>query len=260
MLRRTLLSLSLATLCGSALAADTATLKAKFIFGGDAPAQQKINPNKDIEFCGKTELLEEKLIVNPENKGIQNVVLYVFTGRGGTPASALPEVKAEPKTITLANDKCRFEPHIVVARVGDTIDVTNPDEVGHNANMNFLNNSPVNFTIPPKGHKEVVVKKDEPAPIPVDCNIHPWMRSYLVVLEHPFVDVSDENGELVIEGLPAGTELTFRVYHESAAGAIDKVKVGGKDENWARSRMKITLKPGMNDLGEVVIPASLLGK
>lgn len=257
MLRRTLLSLALAAVSGFAVAEETATLKFKFVYGGVAPLQEAINPNKDAAFCGKTELKDEKLIVNAENNGIKNVVLYVFTGRGGT---KLPKFEPVKKTHILANQDCRFEPHVLVLQVGDTLKVTNPDEVGHNANLNFFENKAENFTIPPKGEKSVELKKAEPAPIPVECNIHPWMKAHLVVLDHPFAAVSDENGELTIEGLPVGEELIFRVSHEGAAGAIDKVKVNGKDEEWKRSRLTLKLKAGMNDLGQVTVPAAIFGK
>jgi len=101
-----------------------------------------------------------------------------------------------------------------------------------------------------------IFEENEPAPIPVDCNIHPWMKSYVVVLDHPFAAVSDENGDLTIKGLPAGEELVFRVYHE--AGGIKEVEINGKSEEWSRSRFKVDVKPGMNDLGTVVIPTDAL--
>jgi len=231
--------------------AQTGDLKVRFVFGGAAPVPSLVNVDKDVEYCGKHDLKNERLVVNPDNKGIKNVVLYVYTGRGG---SKLDDVAPANKTHTLANDKCRFEPHIVIAQTGDTLKVTNPDAVGHNANLGFFNNKQQNFTIPAGQEKSVELKESEPAPIPIDCNIHPWMKSYIVVLDHPFAAKSDENGDLVIKGLPAG-ELVFRVYHE--AGGIKEVKVNGKDEEWSRSRFKLDIKPGMNDLGTVTIPADL---
>ena len=233
-----------------ALAGD---LKIRFEYGGDAPDPAAIDVNKDVAFCGKTKLTNERLLVNPENKGVKNVVVYVYTGRGG---SKLDEVPAAKNTLTLANDKCRFEPHIVIAQTGDTLKVTNPDAVGHNANLGFFNNKQQNFTIPAGQEKTVELVESEPAPIPVDCNIHPWMKSYVVVLDHPFAAVSDENGELIIKGLPEGEELVFRAYHE--AGAIKEVKIDGKDEEWKRSRFEVKIGPGENDLGTVVIPADAL--
>ena len=253
-LRKVVSALALGIVAATpALAQETGDLKVRFEYGGDPPAPSPIKPNKDVEYCGQHNLLNEKLLVNQENKGIQNVILYVYTGRGG---SDLPEVDPKNATHELANSQCRFDPHIVIAQSGDTLKVTNPDPVGHNANLNFFRNEAQNFTIPPGGSKSVQLEEAEPAPIPVDCNIHPWMRAYVVVLVHPFAAKSDENGELTIKGLPAGEELTFRVYHE--AGRIDDVTVNGEERNWRRSRFDVEIQPGMNDLGTVVIPAESL--
>jgi plastocyanin len=232
---------------------DTGDLKIRFEYGGDPPAPSAIDVNKDVEYCGRTKLVNERLLVNPENRGIKNVVIYVYTGRGG---SKLKDYEPAKNTHTLANDKCRFDPRIVIAQTGDTLRVTNPDDVGHNANLAFFNNKQQNFTIPAGQEKSVELEKSEPAPIPVDCNIHPWMKSFVVVLDHPFVAVSDDNGDLMIKGLPAGKELVFRANHE--AGSIKEVKINGKDEEWSRSRFELEIKPGMNDLGTVVIPADSL--
>jgi len=236
-----------------AAAQQTGDLKIRFEYGGDPPKPGQVDVNKDVEFCGKTDLVSERLLVNPANKGIKNVIVYVYTGRGG---SKLAKVDPVNKTHTLANEKCRFEPHIVIAQTGDTLTVTNPDTVGHNANLGFFNNKQQNFTIASGQEKSVVLEKDEPAPIPVECNIHPWMKGYIVVLDHPFAAASDENGDLTIKGLPAGEKLVFRAYQE--AGSIKAVKINGKDQEWSRSRFEVEIKPGMNDLGTVVLPADSL--
>lgn len=253
-MRNTFLGFAAAALAGvtsSANAADTGTLKMTFVYGGAPPTPALVDINKDKEFCGKTDLKDEKLIVNPKNGGIKNVIFYVYTGRGG---SKLPEFAPVNNKFTLANDKCRFEPHIVIMQTGDTLTVTNPDEVGHNANMQFLSNAPQNFQIPPGGEKSVSLEKAEPAPIPVDCNIHPWMKSYVVVADHPFVGISNEDGVLEIKGLPVG-KLTFRLWHENADGSIKEIKVGSKKEKLSKNNIELNIKAGENDLGKVEIAA-----
>jgi len=235
------------------VAAETGDLKMRFQYAGDAFQPKPIDENKDVEFCGKHGLVDESLLINKENNGITNVVVYVYTGRGG---SKLDEIAPANNMHELANKNCRFEPHILITQVGDKLKVTNPDPVGHNANMNFFNNKAANLMIPSGQAQEVDLEKGEPAPIPIDCNIHPWMKAYVVVLEHPFAAASDENGELTIKGLPAGEKLTFRVYHES--GAINEVKIDGKEETWRRSRFEVDIKPGMNDMGTIMVPADAL--
>jgi plastocyanin len=229
--------------------AETGDLKVRFQYGGDAPKQGPVNATADGAFCGKQGLLDESLIVNPENKGIKNVILAIYTGRGG---SKLDPVDPAKNTLTLANMGCRFEPHVVIAQVGDTLKVTNPDPIGHNANLQFFNNAAKNPMIPPNQEVLVELTESEPGIVEVRCNIHPWMKASLLVLEHPFAGVSDDNGEVVIKGIPVGKHV-FRANHES--GKIEKVTVKGEGEEWGRSRFELEIKPGMNDMGIVVLPA-----
>ena len=232
--------------------AQTGDLKVRFQFGGDAPKQKPINATADGAFCGKQGLKDETLIVNPDNKGIKNVILAIYTGRGGSDLDPVAPAKRE---LVLANKNCRFEPRVVIAQTGDVLKITNPDAVGHNANLQFFNNDAKNPMIPPNQDVSVELKESEPGIVEVRCNIHPWMKALLLVLDHPFAGVSDENGEIVIKGIPVG-EHVFRANHE--AGRIDKVSIDGKDEKWSRSRFEFEIKPGMNDLGTVVIPADAL--
>ena len=52
-------------------------------------------------------------------------------------------------------------------------------------------------------------------PVKVACNIHPWMNAWLVVKDHPYMAVSDDNGKLEIKNLPAG-EWSFQIWQEKA--------------------------------------------
>lgn len=234
-------------------AEDTSTLKITFKFKGDAPKAELIDPDKDKAFCGKHEIPDESLVVNPKNNGIRDVIVFVYTGRRGTDLKDLPATKSEPKTHTLANLNCRFEPHVLIAQQGDTIKVTNPDTVGHNANFAFFNNKAQNLTVPAGGSVEVELKETEPSAIPVDCNIHPWMKSRLLVVDHPFAAASDENGVLEIKGLPAGKEIVFRAFHET--GSFKDILLNGKKDGWRSNKFELELKSGMNDLGVVEVDA-----
>ncbi len=234
----------------SAAVAQDATLKLRFVYDGTPPPVGDITPTKDQEYCGKHEIPNEKLIVNQKNKGIKNVIVHVY---GRSSGKDLPKVSHTPQTQVLANDHCRFEPHIVLAHTGDTLQITNPDPIGHNANLNFIRNTAQNLMIPSGQQKDIKLEEEEPAPIPVDCNIHPWMRAYVVVLDNSFADVSNDSGEIEIKGLPAGKKIEFAVRFEG--GKLDEVKVDGKMTDWKRQRFEVDLKPGVNDMGDILVPA-----
>ncbi|MCD0458424.1 methylamine utilization protein [Roseiconus lacunae] len=231
-----------ASLFATPASAETGTLRMTFKLKGDAPKKDPLNPNVDQTFCGKAPIPDESLVVNDENKGIKNVIVYVYTGRRGT---ELPEMELKPETHILANDKCRFEPHVLIAKKGDTIRVTNPDDVTHNANFQFFNNTQQNLTVPPGAQVEVALKDAEPAPTPVACNIHSWMKAQVLVVDHPFAAVTDDDGVLEIEGLPVG-EVIFRANHET--GSLKEVVVDGDETSWRSSRFEVDIKPGVNEM------------
>ncbi|MCS7465228.1 methylamine utilization protein [Stieleria sp. ICT_E10.1] len=236
---------------GNATAQETATLIATFRYLGRPPAGQPITPLLDRQFCGSVPIPDERMIVHGDNHRLKNVVLYVYTGRRGT---VLPEQKRRTETKLLQIKQCRFEPHILLAQKGDTLRVEDHDPVGHNANFQFFNNAPLGITRPVGASWQRSLDESEPAPVPVRCNIHPWMNAYLLVLDHRLAGISDGDGRLEITGLPVGQTIVFRAFHESAR--LKEVVVDGTAEMWQGGKFERVLQAGVNDLGVVGIPAS----
>src|SRR5207244_874722 len=67
--------------------------------------------------------------------------------------------------------------------------------------------------------------------IPLKCNIHPWMRSYIAVFKHPFFAVTDKAGNFELKNLPPG-DYTIEAWHEKLGKSIQKISVsaGGTKE------------------------------
>lgn len=236
---------------------DTGTLRMQFLYDAVPPEPEKIKVDKDIEFCGRCSLFDESLIVDKQTLGINNVVFAVYNGRGG---SRLEAVQRDPKTVTLVVENCRFDPHVLCMLAGDTLHIVERDKVGHNPNVFFFRND-ANFGVVPAGvPRSIKVTNTEPVPVPIECNIHPWMRAYLVVLDHPFVSVSDDQGRIEIEGLPAGKELVFRLFHESARKPLPELEIHGRKVPTDRHLIRLKIEPGMNDFGTIKIPAAAFGR
>ena len=49
--------------------------------------------------------------------------------------------------------------------------------------------------------------------IRVKCDVHPWMSSMFVVLDHPYFAVTKDDGTYTISGLPPGN-YTITAWHE----------------------------------------------
>jgi plastocyanin len=165
-----------------------------------------------------------------------------------------PDLRAVPKTKPiLDNLKCQFIPHIMAVRAGQSIEVKNSDSTAHNAKFAFFANEEKNPTIPAMSSVDIPTKLEEKAPTKVECNIHPWMSAYVMVFNHPYVGISDGDGKIKIEKLPAGVPLDFKIWHENQDKSIEEVTINGKKEKWVKGSTKMTLKEGANDLGKVVI-------
>jgi hypothetical protein len=64
-------------------------------------------------------------------------------------------------------------------------------------------------------------------PFPVACDLHPWMRAWWLVLDHPYAAISDAEGKFTIADLPPGN-YEFRVWHEKFGDIHQALKVAVK--------------------------------
>jgi len=73
------------------------------------------------------------------------------------------------------------------------------------------------------------------------CDIHPWMKGYIMVFDHPFFAITKEDGSFEIQGVPAGKQNL--VVWQNAVGFATPNKGG---------LMPVTVKAGeATDIGEV---------
>ena len=238
-------------LIGSAGADEWGTLKGKFVLGGDLAAPAALTVDKDVEVCGKHKLVTEELVIG-EGKGVANVVVFVRDKN----VKVKPELAAAAKDAkpVLDNHNCRFEPHVLFVQVGQEFVLKNSDTVGHNSNIASIK-SPSNDLIPAGGEVTKKYAADEAVPAQVTCNIHPWMKGWIVIRDNPYAAVSKADGSFEIADLPAGeVELVF--WHEKK-GYLDSMTIGGKQESVKKGRMKKAIKAGDNDMGEIVLDAGL---
>ncbi len=240
-------------LASQAPAAEWASLKGRFVFDGTPPTPVEITADKDVEVCGKHKLVNEELVVS-DDKGIANVVLFVRS-KGVTVHPDLKDgSKADP--VVLDNKDCRFQPHVGFVQTGQTLTIKNSDSVGHNSNIATMKNSPSNSLVPSNGSSDVTFSSDEAIPASVTCNIHPWMKAYLVIRPNPYGAVSGADGSFEIENLPVGEELEFQLWHEKG-GYLDEFTFGGKKTSAKRGRMDFTVEEGGTDLGDIVVDAKM---
>jgi len=230
------------------------TLKGRFVFAGDPGAPKALIADKDTEVCSKAgmKLLDRSLLVDPSSKGLANVVVF---------ARKTARVKdAAPSTTPVVFDQkqCEFLSPVFAARVGQPIDVRNSDPIGHNTN---IAGSDFNQLIPAGGSTIYAPKAETGMPTMVTCNVHPWMKAYMVFRKDGYVAVSTGDGSFTIPDLPAGEPLEFQVWHERSTGPNGALGLDKPELKWTpKGRFQLTLQPDeVKDIGTLEVPASSIG-
>jgi hypothetical protein len=231
-------------------------LKLRLVYDGVVPKREPVTLTKDAAYCGKFKLVDDSLIVNPENKGIANVVVYVRT----KDVAIHPDYEAQIKKPVLMDNKgCRFEPRMTILWTEQTIHLKNSDTVGHNTALSMFFNDSINPLIPSGGTYKGQFKNEERLPAKATCGIHRWMTGWVVIRSNPYSTAADKNGLVELKNLPAG-ELEFQVWQEKA-GYISKVTLDGTATEWIRGRAKFVIEAGKTtDVGDVLVNTALFNK
>lgn len=198
------------------------TIKGSVKFSGTPPVMQKIQMTADPNCKGHTTVPKSEEVVVGKEGGLKNVFVYVKQGLEG---KTIPQ-----KTEKAALDQkgCIYHPHVIGVQTNQPLEVSNSDTTLHNVNAKTKNNPAFNFAQPVQGMKTTKSFAKAEVMISLICNVHPWMKSYVGVVPHPFFGVSDETGSFEIKDLPAGT-YTLEAWHEKY-GVSTKTITVAKDE------------------------------
>ena len=238
-------------------AADWGSLKGRFVFDGTPGEPTPIIPKVDTEFCSKQKLVEETLVVG-EQGGLSNVFVYIYLKKGKS-VDIHPDL-AEPseKPAVLSNKGCRFEPRALIVRTLQPLEVRNSDEgIGHNTKVSFFANPGFNETVTSDKPLNKVFNKTESYPAEVACSIHPWMKSYVLIRDNPYMAVSDAKGNFEIKNIPAGKH-EFSFWHEAKGNLRDLPVSGTKTDRKGKAKLEIKGDEVL-DLGEIKVSAPVLG-
>ncbi len=223
------------------------TLKGRVTFQGDAPAPEVLVAKgdasvKDAAVCATNGINSEKLVVDPESKGVRWAIVYL-----PKPSAVNEEAKSEALSRTVVFDQkgCQFEPHALAAMQGAKVTIKSSDQASHNVHTQ-LRGTPFNQGIQPGSSVPVEIKSPDNRPAPVVCDIHPWMKAWWLTLNNPYFAVTNAKGEYEIKNVPAGDQKVV-VWTEAAnlltpaSGETVAVKADGtteKDFTLDASRLK----------------------
>lgn len=222
------------------------SLSGQIVYDGDHPVAEPLVITRDEEFCGQFRLIDESLSVHPDSRGLHNVVVWLDS-RTSVPVH--PDLQPMPdKLPALDNLNCRFSPRILTARTGQTVEFRNSDPVAHNVAVFAQRNQPFSEVVSATAPLQKKFAKYETLPVRVDCSIHSWMRSYLLVTDHPYAAVTDAEGRFRIANLPSG-EWKFRFWHERP-GNLRSLRQAEKDAPLDKGVWTLKIDPDSEtDLG-----------
>jgi plastocyanin len=196
----------------------SSTIKGHVRFTGPVAAQKTLPVTTDQYLCGKEKDADD-LVLSPD-KGIRNAVVWLKSA----PPGAKRETAAAP--VPLDQQKCVYTPRVIVVPVGGTVDFLNSDRLLHNIHSQSKGNPSFNRT-QPKG-RTIPITFTKPEIIRIDCDLHPWMRAWVVVAEHPFYAVTGAGGEFALANLPPGP-YTLTIWHETLGTVTKDVTLGDAD-------------------------------
>jgi len=195
------------------------TVRGSVKIAGPVPARKilKIDYHPDCRGMHAGVVMSDQLVVDT-NGNVQWAFVHVKSGPIGTPPPA-------PTTPVLMDQiRCIFTPHVVGVRVGQPLRVLSSDNVLHVVHALPFTNKEFNVGLPNAG---MDVERTFTAPevmLKIKCDVHPWMASWIGVMDHPYFSITNELGSYVIRDLPPG-KFTVEVWHEQYVSVAREVQI-----------------------------------
>ena len=150
-----------------------------------ASTQLKMNADPVCGSSHKDPVYRQSLIVN-DNATLKNVIVYLKDVKYKGEA---PDTQA-----VLDQNGCMYSPHVQAIQVGQELLIKNSDATLHNIHSMPKINPVFNFAMPKVvKEKSIKIEKAEHA-MYIKCDVHPWMKAYISVFDHPYFSVTDDSG------------------------------------------------------------------
>ncbi|VXC15685.1 Protein containing plastocyanin/azurin family domain [Pseudomonas sp. 8BK] len=162
-------------------------------------------------------------LVDSQGQPLANAVLSLRS-------AVAPEVA--PAAAVMDQRSQQFAPNVLAVRSGTSVSFPNSDNIRHHV-YSFSLAKRFELRLYQGTPSEPVIF-DTPGVVVLGCNIHDWMVGYVYVTDDPWFAVSDAQGKLNLEQLPAGT-YTVSLWHPQApemlpqaAGQVQLTEAGSQ--------------------------------
>ena len=178
---------------------EAGTLRGCVKYDGKAPKAKRLKMDAD-PVCGSSHsgpvYSENFKMADDGSMAEAMVYLRDVSYSGGVPS--------EP--VILDQKGCIYDPHVIGMVAGQELLIKNSDATLHNIHSMPKVNKEFNFAMPKVvKEKKSTFSKSEPSPFYIKCDVHPWMKAWVLVSDHPYFAVTDATGNFTINDIPAGT-------------------------------------------------------
>ena len=224
--------------------AQFADVTCTFVYRGTLPVPQQVGIVNGVP------IHSDMLRVNSLNSGISDITIFPVSADRNKPLDISKfDTKVQLGAPVIEHRGFQFVPHVVVMQAGQNLTIKNSDLTVANLNINFFDNTPPNLPmIPPGGQHIVNLPKAERGVSLVSCAMYGWMQASLFVLDHPFIGVSDADGQIALKGLAPG-KTRFAIVHRLTK--LTELKINGQAYPVTKGSFEIELQPGANDWGTI---------
>ncbi|MGX9462790.1 hypothetical protein ACWXWU_16380 [Shewanella sp. A14] len=149
-------------------------------------------------FCSGTAKASSQdiLVLNAQGQPAENVVVYLLPSNPANIVTQVPSPKAEVHQ----KDK-QFSPYITVVQKGHDVAFVNQDDITHHI---FSALGPKRFSFKLRHEQDQqVLTFEQVGHVSMGCNVHDWMSGHLLVIDTPFYAVTNQQGKVSFEHLPA---------------------------------------------------------
>jgi plastocyanin len=204
----------------AAAPSGTAVITGTVTYAGAVPSLKPIDMSADPVCASKHDApVPNPILVLGDGNTMANIFVRVTNPPEGdypTPADK----------VVIDQAGCMYHPHVVAMMTGQTLEFKNSDGLLHNVHGLPKHNREFNLGMPASLTESDANAFTEPElpPFEVKCDVHPWMKAFVAVVPNPFFDVTGEDGQFRIEGLPAGT-YTVEIWQERLGTKSTQVTV-----------------------------------
>ncbi len=209
-------------------------------FDGPIPPDTVMTPPQEQMECGQ-KIVDKR--VEHSGTRIGGAVVWLTDIRTG---------KAYPlqRRFELVNEDCLITPKVQIAFSPSTLNVVSEDAALHRDKIINVGTGELE-TVAPFNDNGEVIPYDKlltgTKQLEIICELHPWSKAWILVVDHPYVATSETNGTFSIDGIPAGTyhvkawhpllgtaEQTFTIGANGSANVALRLGSASPDSSSAR--------------------------